>query len=209
MRWKFAKFSLVVLVVTHLAGHAEAQQKSNSAFSLIPIDKLVEQIREFVTYIVDVHNKNKQIQQADSVGKLVSDLSCLSGMEAALAYQIDAIVANPDGARGGGPVMDALNYSLDQIKVQFSVIQQDIDDIDKQWAAKHASFNVDIGNFAHDGALYYCIVSCRRPYYTGGPAIILTEPKEAKQLSQALRRDVMEIKKISNQLEKFKTPSPK
>jgi len=56
-------------------------------------------------------------------------------------------------------------------------------------------------NFAHDGALYYCIMSCSGQYYTGGPGIIITHPGEARQLATALRQDVGKIRRIAADLQ--------
>jgi hypothetical protein len=60
---------------------------------------------------------------------------------------------------------------------------------------------IELGNFAHDGAIYYCISSCRGEYYTGGPAVKLTDPAQATQLVQVLRDDVQKIKSFAARLQ--------
>ncbi|MCS3929591.1 hypothetical protein M2175_004622 [Bradyrhizobium elkanii] len=166
----------------------------------IPLEKITQQIIDVGGAIFKAYKDQSAQTRANSVGQLVADLGTLSGMESALADVINQIAHDPAMAHGGGRMADELNVRLDTIKAQYRIIQDDFGAIDKQWLAKNALLGTDIGNFAHDGIVYYCIVSCPTPVYTGGPRIIL-QADEATSLANQMRKDVALIRKLANDLQ--------
>lgn len=94
----------------------------------------------------------------------------------------------------------AQNQQFFKIKDQYQKIQTDFAAIDRQWIASNASLGIDIGNFAHDGALYYCIVSCRGQIYLGGAAISLSAGREFV-LAEQLRKDITTIQRLAADLQ--------
>jgi hypothetical protein len=196
-----ATFVTAIVVASGLAGSAHAQGWA-SALKGLPITDLTGQIGGAVEWVVgQIRIYNHQIR-ADSVGRLVIDLSNLAGLEAALADQIDALASNPQDAHhtpgaGGGAVMDSLNRNLNLVRQEFKRVNADLADLDPQWMPAHASLGPDIGSFAHDGALYYCITDCGTNFYTGQRAVQLTDPQQTGQLAAVLRSDVGNIRQIA------------
>ena len=180
-----------------------AAQGWASVASQLPIDKLTAQIGQMGDYFIRLIQGHFDQQRADSIGQLVIDLTNLAGSEEALATVIDALAKNPQdayhrsGVPGSGAVMDSLNNNLNLVRQQFMKVNADINSIDKQWAQKNAALQADIGSFAHDGALFYCIQDCGTNFYTGQPAIHLTDPQQADQLAAVLRSDVDKVRKIA------------
>src|SRR5262249_53999042 len=145
----------------------------------------------------------KNQQRADSIGVLVIDLSRLGGMERALADLIDFLTTSGSARLAGSQEkVDALNSQLEAIKSQFARIEKDIASIDPSWAMKHQIMSLDLGNFAHDGAMYYCIQSCpNSSYRSGAQSVQLSDPQDAKKLSDTLRSDEESIRKLMQRLE--------
>jgi hypothetical protein len=196
---KHVVFAITSLITAHTVGSAHAA--GGAVWSALPIDKVIEDLGQGVAWVVDQINQHNAQVRADSVGQLVNDLAMLSGKENALADIIDRVASNPQASHGGRPVMDTLNRGLEAVKLQFNMVQRDLADVDKQWGQKNAQLNVEFGDFAHDGALVYCINSCDDEYWRGQPAIQLTNPAEAAQLSATLRHDVLEIRRLAAALQ--------
>ena len=125
------------------------------------------------------------------------DLSTLSGLELSLATMIEQL---DQTAGDSSTKVFVLNQLLYKVKDQYQVIQTDFAALDKQWIVNNASLGIDIGNFAHDGALFYCIVSCRGQIYSGGAAIQLSAGREFV-LAEQLRRDITSIQRLAADLQ--------
>ena len=173
----------------------------------MPIDKLTEQVGQGVAYVVDQLAQRNANAQANSVGQLVKDLATLSGLETSFADRLDLITSTSQQVPDQ-PAIDSLNELLVQIHQQFFIVDNDLRVIDPKWAQSNALLQGDLGNFAHDGALFYCIQSCSGRFYSGGPAIRITGIGAVSPLSMALRADVIKIRALLSALQGVGAPAP-
>lgn len=204
MRDLFA-FIASVVIASGLSGAANSQGWLNSLKGL-PITEITGQIGNGTAYVVNQINLHSQQIRKDSVGRLVIDLANLAGSENALANEIDVLAANPQDAHhspgaGGNGIMDALNKNLDLVRSGFIQVNEDLANLDQQWAQANALLQIDIGSFAHDGALFYCINDCGTNFYTGQPAVRLTDPQQTGELAAVLRSDFAKIRQIAQDVQ--------
>jgi hypothetical protein len=170
---------------------------SAAAGRLTPLESITKTITDFGVALKTALGKHSDRPSSDSVGQLVIDLSILSGLELSLATLIEQLDRSPSDNRAN---VFVLNQVLDKVKDQYRVIQNDFAAIDKQWIVNNASLGIDIGNFAHDGALYYCFVSCRGEYYSHGPGIQVSAD-QAFVVGAQLQKDVASIQKLAADLQ--------
>ncbi len=171
----------------------------------LPITDITGQIGSAVAWLAGQYNNHQQSVKENSVGQLVIDLSNLAGSENALAAQIDALLSDPGSARiyagAASPVLQSLNNNLELVRGQFMQVNNDLIGLDPKWAQTHATLGIDIGSFAHDGALFYCINNCGANFYTGQPAFRLTDQAQTQQLSNVLHSDVSAIRKLAQDIQ--------
>jgi hypothetical protein len=147
-------------------------------------------IIDFGQTVVDALRARSAIVPSDSVGQLVIDLGTLSGMELTLATTIEHLDQFP---ADNETKVYVLNQMLEKIKKQYRVIQADFEKLDKGWITKYASLGIDIGNFTHDGLVYYCI-AC-----VGGS--IPLRPGQESLLASQVQSDVASIQKLAAALQ--------
>jgi hypothetical protein len=205
-------FAFVIAVVITTGGLSETANAQGwvSALKVLPITEITGQIGTAAAYLIDLIKDHKKQIRADSVGSLVIDLANLAGLESALADRIDALAHNPADAHnypgsGGSTVMDSLNDQLTTVREAFTRVNMDLSYLDPQWAQANASIQINVGSFTHDGALFYCIKDCGTNFYTGQPAVRLTDPQETSQLTAVLRADVVKIRQIAQAIQTAET----
>jgi hypothetical protein len=188
--------ALAALIWLSGGGYSGAQPFWVSMFSNIP------QLEEAAKSVVAMISGHFSQVRADSVGRLVTDMNALSGMESALAERIASLP--PSGSYSVPEehlLTKGLNDDLDAIKTQFDVVRGDFKAIDPQWVETHALLDNDIGSFASDGQIYLCTVTCPAIYSGKQPAITISDPQNAHDVVERLRKDVARVREIAVEMQ--------
>jgi len=165
---------------------------------------VLEDLGHAVDYVIRQICYYRVAQKADRVCQISKDLTLLSGLENSLADRIDSIAKYRENTSNNfpwnvrvdlGQDVPALNWQLDQIKLQLKTLQDDLMNIDNQWIGSHGPLHVELGQFFHDSVIFYRCWSCSRG------SINLENKQESDELVRILRDDVIRIKAFAKSLE--------
>jgi hypothetical protein len=194
---------LIAIALTFASCEQVSAQSPVSAIGTFLGEHIIDVVSNHVGDIVIwIKNRNDV-----SVGKLIIDLAALSGMENSLADSIDLIGnnSNPNLRYNSSAVTADLNQRLATIYEALEAVKSDLQNIDQGWAGKgnNVMVNIDLGKFAQDSNIYYCKLSCSGAGggagYSGG-GIQITDRVGAQEISGALHKDVMTIRKLALEL---------